>query len=292
MKLVRANVHFAVGEDASASAHYRDCATVLEEVGETGFAVSALQGAVACAPFLGYLAGEETTTRLRDLAGSSDEHRRGTDLQRQGIEYLAEDKLAAARNSLVQAEAAANALHSPIRARSIRGWLGDVLLEAGFAKEALLQYVEVGDHKKIERVAGGLREEVPPGREDSLPPADRLLELAKVGPLHSRGPAFVGLKTLWDVVPDKLLPEIAAQLAGLSEMPNIEWADRNVLPDAADLARVLAPRFDEEQAEQVGAALVATINKDDVLWTSHRSACLALTNLVGRHADLLPVVCC
>ncbi len=287
LKLVRANVHFAVGEDAFASTHYRECAPVLEEFGEMGFAVSALQGAVASAPFLGYLAGEETTARLRDLARVSDEHRRCTDLQRQGIEYLAEHKLAAARNSLVRAEAAANALHSPIRSRSVRGWFADVLLEAGFTGEALIQYVEVGDRKKVEQVADGLREEVPPRDEDSQPPMDRLLELAKDGPLYSRGPAFVGLKTLWDVIPDEYLPEIADQLAGLPYMPNTGWADRNVLPDAADLAQLLAPRFSEEQAQKVGAAVVATINEDDISWTSHKATCLALANLVGSHSKLL-----
>jgi hypothetical protein len=79
---------------------------------QVAFAVSALQGAVASAPVLGNLAGGETTARLRDLARASDEHRRCTDLQRRGIEYLAEDKLAAARNSLVQPQAAPNALLS------------------------------------------------------------------------------------------------------------------------------------------------------------------------------------
>ncbi len=287
LKLARANLHLAVGEDVVASTHYRECAPVLQEVGETGFAVSALQGAVASASLLGYLAGGETTARLRDLARSSDEHRRCTDLQRQGIEYLAENKLAAARNSLVQAEAAANALHSPTRSRSVRGWFGDVLLEAGFAQEALLQYAEVGDNKKVGQVAISLREKVPPRTGGSLPPMDRLLELAKGGPLHSRGSAFVGLKTLWDVIPDEYLPEVADQLAGIPDMPNLGSVDRNVLPDAADLARLLAPRFSEEQAERVGAAVVATINRDDVLWTSHKAACLALANLVGRHPALL-----
>lgn len=287
LKLVRANVHFAVGEDTLASMHYRECAPILEELGETGFAVSALQGAVASAPFLGYLAGGETTARLRDLARTSDEHKRCTDLQRQGIEYLAEDKLAAARNSLVQSEAAANALHSPIRARSVRGWFADVLLKAGFAVEALLQYAEVGDRKKVERVAESMRVEVRPGNENSQSPVDRLLELAKDGPLHSRGPAYVGLKELWDVIPDGNLAEIADQLAGLSDMSSHGWANRNVLPDAADLARLLAPRFNEEQAEKVGVALVSTIKKDDVFWTSHKAACQALANLIGRHPELL-----
>lgn len=287
LKLVRANVHFAVGEDAFASTHYRECAPVLEETGETGFAVSALQGAVASAPFLGYLAGEETTVRLRDLARASNEHKRCTDLQRQGIEYLAEDKLAAAHNSLVQAAAAANALHSPNRARSVRGWFADVLLKAGFAMEALLQYAEVGDRKKVERVAESMGEEARPGNEHSQSPVDRLLELAKGGPLHSRGPAFVGLKELWDIIPDGYLPEIADQLAGLPDMSSHGWADRNVLPEAADLARLLAPRFSEEQAEKVGAALVSTINRDDVFWTSHKEACQALANLIGSHPGLL-----
>lgn len=287
LKLARANVHFAVGEDAFASTHYRECAPVLEEFAETGFAVSALQGAVASAPFLGYLAGGETTARLRDLARASDEHKRCTDLQRQGIEYLAEDKLAAARNSLVQAEVAANALHSPTRPRSVRGWFADVLLKAGFTMEALLQYAEVGDRKKVDRVAESLREEVPPQGGDSLPSVDRLLELAKGGPLYSRGPAFGGLKKLWDVIPDGYLPVIADQLADLQDMPSHGWADRNVLPDAADLAGLLAPRFSEEQAEKVGMALISTIKKDDVFWTSHKAACQALANLIGSHHELL-----
>jgi hypothetical protein len=287
LKLVRANVHFAVGEDTFASVHYRECAPVLEELGETGFAVSALHGAIASAPFLGYSAREDTTARLRDLARASDEQRRCTDLQRQGIEYFAEDKLAAARISLVRAEAAANALHSPTMLRSVRGWFADVLLKAGFAREALLQYAEVGDRKKVEQVAESLRERVPPGDQDSQPPVDRLLELAKSGPMHSRGPAFVGLKTLWDMIPDEYLPEIADQLAVLSDMPNLAWADRNVLPEAADLARFLAPRFSEEQAENVGTAIVATINKDDMLWTSHKAACEALANLIRSRPALL-----
>jgi tetratricopeptide (TPR) repeat protein len=286
-KLARGNVHFAVGEDDFASMHYRECAPVLEELGETGFAVSALQGAVACAPFLGYLAGAETTARLRDLARASDEHRRCTDLQRMGIEYLAENQLAAARNSLVRADAAANALHSPTRPRSIRGWLADVLLDAGFARDALVQYAEVGDRKKVEQVADDLRWEAPPGNEDSQPAVGHLLELAKKGPLHSRGPAFVGLKRLWDMIPDEHLSEITDQLAGLPDMPNIGWADRNVLPDAAGLAQVLAPRFSGEQAEIVGAAVVATINTDDVPWTSHKAACQALVALVARRPTLL-----
>ena len=168
----------------------------------------------------------------------------------------------------MRAEAAANALHNSIRPRSIRGWFADVLLDAGFARDALVQYAEVGDRKKVEQVADGLRGEVPPGDEDSRPPVGRLLELTKDGPLHSRGPAFVGLKTLWDVIPDEYLSELADQLADLPNMPNIGWAARNVLPDAAGLAQVLAPRFSEEQAERVGAAVVATINKDDVPWTS------------------------
>ena len=289
LKLVRANVHFAVGEDAYASTHYRECAPVLEELGEAGFAVSALQGTVACAPFLGFARGE-TTVRLRDLARASDEHRRCTDLQRKGVEDLAKEKLAAARNSLTRAEAAANALHSPIRLRSILGRFADVLLQAGFSREALLQYAEVGDRKKVERVAESLRKEVPLKDEESRPPVKRLLDLAKGGPVHSRGPAFVGLAELWDVIPDEYMPEIVDQLAGLSDMPSNGWAERNVLSHAANLTRLLAFRFSEEQAEKIVVALVSTINRNDVFWTSHKEACRALANLVGARPGVLDKV--
>lgn len=286
LKLVKANVHFAVGEDTLASAHYRECAPALEELGETGFAVSALQGTVACSPFLGLVRGE-TTVRLRDLARTSDEHKRCTDLQRKGIQDFAEGKLAAARNSLARAEAAANALHSPTRIRSVRRWFGDVLLEAGFAKEALILYAESGDRKKVERVGRSLRKQVPLEDEESQPPVDQLLDLTKDGPMHARGPAFVGLTELWDVIPDKYLPEIADQLTGLPDMLSNGWAERNVLSHAADLAGLLAPRFSEEQAEKVTAAVVSTINRDDVAWTSHKEACRALANLAGSHPEVL-----
>lgn len=286
LKLVRANVHFAEGEDVYASTHYRECAPVLEELGETGFAVSALQGAMACAPILG-LARGETIVRLRDLARTSGEHKRCTDLQRKGIEDFAEEKLAAARNSLARAEASANALHSPTRPRSVRRWFADVLLEASFAKEALILYAEVGDRKKVERVARSLRKQVPLDDEESNPPVDRLLELAKSGPVHSRGPAFASLTELWDVIPDEYLPKIVDQLTGLPDMLSNAWAERNVLSYAADLARLLAPRFSEEQAEKVAEAVVSTINKDDVAWTSHKEACRALANLAGSHPEVL-----
>ena len=70
-------------------------------------------------------------------------------------------------------------------------------------------------------------------------------------------------------------------------MPSDSWTDRNVLPDAADLARLLMPRFSDEQAERVGAALVSTVNRDDVFWTSHKEACRALANLAGAHPGVL-----
>lgn len=281
-KLVRANVHRALGEDAYAAMHYRECAPVLEESGEVGLAVSALQGIIMSAPFLGYLAEDDTTDRLKDLGRSSAEHRRCTDLQREGIEYLANYKLAASRNSLIKAEAAANALHSPIRPRSISGWFADVLLEAGFLAQALIGYAGVGDRDKVKKVLVSLRQK-PPREGDAALPVDRLLRLAKDGPLHARGTALVALQGLWDVLPEGLLPEIAELLSGLTDMPNIGWADRNVLPDAADLARRLAPRFDEDQTERVYAAVVAAIEKDDVLWTSHKAACLALGPLAAYH---------
>ena len=94
LKLVRANVHFAEGKDVDASTHYRECAPVLEEFGEVGFAVSALHGVIACASSLGYIVGYETRARLRDLARSSNEHGRCNNLQQKGIEYLARDSLA------------------------------------------------------------------------------------------------------------------------------------------------------------------------------------------------------
>lgn len=195
-KLPKANVHRALGEDAYAAMHYRESAPVLEESGEIGFAVSALQGIVMSAPFLGYLAEEDTSNRLKDLARTSSEQRRCTDLQREGIEYLADDKVAAARNSLIKAEAAANALHSPIRSRSVLGWFADVLLKAGFPAQALLGYAGVGDRDKVKEVLGGLRQE-PPRDGDAALPMDRLLRLAKDGPLHARGAALVALQGLW-----------------------------------------------------------------------------------------------
>lgn len=152
LKLVRANVHLALGEDVYASVHYRECAPVLEELGDPDFAVSALQGTVASAPHLGYILGKETAAHLRDLARASDSHKRCTDLQRQGIEKLADDKLAAARDSLVRAQATAQALHSPTRSRSIGGWFADVLLKAGFLQDALVQYTESRDRKKVKKV--------------------------------------------------------------------------------------------------------------------------------------------
>lgn len=287
LKLVRANVHFALGEDVYAATHYRECATVLEELGETDFAVSALQGLVATAPHVGYLPAEETAAHLRDLARASDRHRRCTDLQRHGIEELAEDKLAAARQSFVQAEALAGALHSPTRPRSIRGWFADLLLKAELRQEALLQYAEAGDRKKVGKVARKLREEISQQDSDSLMPIERLLELVKGGPLHSRGPAYIALQDLWDVIPANLLSEVATQLTGLQDMPSNLWAERSVLTDAAEFTRLMVSRFTPDQAEQVGTALVATINKEDISWTSQRAACQALANLVGRHSALV-----
>lgn len=286
LKLVRANVHFAEGKDSFASAHYMECAPVLEELGETGFAVSALQGFVACAPFLG-LSREEITVRLRDLARTSDEHKRCTNLERKGIADFAEGKLSTALDSLTRAVAAANALHSPTMPRSARGWVGDVLLDAGRVKEALIQYVEVGDRKKVERVARSLLKQVPSEGENVRPPAGRLLEIAKSGPVRSRGPAFAGLAELWDVISDKHLPEIVEQLTGLADMLSNGWAERNVLSHAAHLAYILTPRFNQEQAEKVAIAVVATINRSDVTWPSHKEACVALARLVGRHPEIL-----
>lgn len=287
LKLVRANVHLALGEDVYASVHYRECAPVLEELQETDFAASALQGMVVTAPHLGYMLGEETAAHLRDLARASDSHRRCTDLQRQGIEQLADDKLAAARESLVQAEATAQALHSPTRSRSIGGWFADVLLKAEFRQDAVMQYAQAGDRKKVKKVVRELRDDIRQQDPGSLPPIEQLLELVRVGPLHSRGPAYTGLQNLWDVIPESLMPEIATQLASLQDMPSDIWAERSVLPEASEFARLIASRLTLEQAEQVGMGLVVTINEEDVSWTSHKAACRALANLVGRHPGLV-----
>jgi hypothetical protein len=140
----------------------------------------------------------------------------------------------------------------------------------------------VGDRDKVKEVVRRLRQE-PPRDGEAAPPVERLLRLAKDGPVHAHGAALVALQGLWDVLPEDALPEIAEHLSGLPDMPNIGWADRNVLPDAADLARRLAPRFNEDQAERVYAAVVATIEKDDLLWTSHKAACLALAPLAAYH---------
>lgn len=120
-----------------------------------------------------------------------------------------------------------------------------------------------------------------------MPPIERLLELVRVGPLHSRGPAYTALQNLWDVIPENVMPEIASQLAGLQDMPNDIRAERSVLPEAAELARLMVSRFTPEQAEAVGTGLVATINEEDVSWTSHKAACQALANLVRRHSALV-----
>lgn len=286
-KLARANVHLAVGEDAHAAMHYRECASVLEELGEMALAVSAMQGMVASASFLGDPAGDDTQARLRDLARAPGEHRRNVNLQRQGIEQLADGKLAAARNSLVQAEAAANAVHSPVRRSSVRGWFAKVLLEAGFEEEALLHYVEVGERKEVEGIAGRLAAETPPQGGVSLPEFEQLLVLGTKGPMASRGAALIALAQLWHVLPDDMLPDIVDLLARLHEMPSSMWADRNVISDAADLAEALAPRFTQEQAERVGAALVDAINTDGFFWGAYKSACLALARLSRTHPPVV-----
>jgi tetratricopeptide (TPR) repeat protein len=292
LKLVRANIHQSLGEDDTALRYYEECASVLEELDEVAFAVSALQGFVDCETYLLHDPPDRTVAHLSDLARDSQEHRRITDLERQGIAHLAEGdpargNLAAARDLLARAEAAAMAVHSLRSIRRVRIWYADVLREAELPHEALVAYVVAGEREKAIEVAAAVRDEWPAEGNNSASLFDELLEVASKGPIVSRGPAFVALKELWDLLPDETLSGCAKYLSKLDEFNSSVWADREVLSYAADLAYTLAPRLDDAQSRNVATAVVAAIRRDDVYFTAHKNACRALARFVNTHPAII-----
>ena len=257
LKLVRANIYQATGEDESALRLYLECTTVLQASGEIGLAGSALQGLVRSQVYVLSESSEaDRRADLSDLLRDSSEHRQIADLERQGIAHLAQDNLAAANQNLVQAMAAANRVHSYESHRRIQHWVARVLLKSNHIHEALATFAAAGTSKEAVEAAKAARMSVPASTEGTAPPFDKLLAIASVGDVASRGAALAALAQLWDVLPDDNLPALADYLSGLDSFRSSIFANRSVLSDAADLVFNLAPRLDEGQAQNVGTAVI------------------------------------
>ena len=229
----------------------------------------------------------QTCADLSDLIRDSSEHRQIADLEREGIAHLAQGNLAAARQNLVQAMAAADRVHSYHSHRRIQNWLARVFLKAGHIHEALGAFAAAGASKEAVETAKASRKRLPAITEGTAPPFDLLLEIASVGDVASCGAALAALAQLWDVLPNDNLPALADYLSGLDSFRSSFFADRSILSDATDLVFNLAPRLREGQAQNVGNAVIATIQRRDVFWTAHKSACLALARLAKTHPEVL-----
>jgi tetratricopeptide (TPR) repeat protein len=288
VKLVRANVHQALGEDSQAKILYEECERAFSDTGDTAFLVSALRCSIRCKLLLGDFGLEAARARLRDHLTFSLEYRRIRDKEDKGIATLAVGRLVEARSTLLQAISAAQRVHDTEQERGLRFWYADVLLAAGDGAGALRQYVSIGDAEKSAEVAKRLMDSVP-----GEPPSafDELVAYAASealgGSLHARRAALVALTAVADLLPEGVLGTLAAGLSSMDEWPAGLWADRNLLSEAAVLAQQAAPTLDDALALAVCRGVVRAQLRTDCFHTTYKPLCSALSSLAIYHPSIL-----
>lgn len=286
LKLVEANIHYALGNDEAAMASYEHSAAMFEQFEDDPLAVTALEGYIDCAFILAIMPSSDTTARLHDLANGSLEYRRATDKEQEGIVSLAADRLFAAQNSLRQALSIVEGLHNFGRVRSSRNWYAEVLLRANHKMESLEQFVLAGGRKKASEVAREVVDALPLDSEDAERLSRRTIRTATEGDLHARGAALATLSVLADIVPDNAVTALSERLSTMDQWFSTMMEGRDQRSEAGRLVRTFAARFDNTQALRVGQALVRTIDRTDGFWTSYKEACLALATLIRVHPDI------
>lgn len=283
--LVRANIHYALGEDREAIALYEGCAEVLEELGEIGLFVSALRGAIASRRAVGEFATPQTRARAADASNAAPEYGRIKDKERQGIAELAQEQFVAARAHLIQGLTEAQSVHAPLSERSLRRWYAEVLRRAEAPVDALQQYVLAGDVKKTRELAAQLA--VSPRVELAVLQqlADGLDREASSGGVLNRAAAFAALAALADVLPEAVLPGLTELLAELANSVGSMREHDYIIKEAATMAASVLPLLDRYQALRVAEALVGFIVGEGLFWTTYEEACLGLTSFAGSHAE-------
>lgn len=288
VKLARANVHQALGEDTRAKDLYEECERAFSDTGDTTLAISALKGSIRCGLLLGNFELEAERARLRDRLKDSPEYRRIGYKEDEGITALAAGRLAEARSSLLQAITAAQRVYDVERERGLRFWYADVLLAAGDVASALRQYVLIGDAKKGAEVAEYLASSVP---GDPTPSFDELVadvvNTALGGSLQSRRAALVALTAAAHLLSEDSLKALAEGLSSMNKLPAGFWADRNILSEAAELAQKVAPALDDTQALAVGRGVVRALLRTDCFHTTYKPLCSALSSLAAYHPGIV-----
>ena len=287
VKLVRANVHQDLGEDAQADELYEECERIFTNSGDTALLLRPTRFQT-CKLYLWDFGLGATSARLRDHLNASPEHRRIGDKENTGITALTAGRLAEARTTLLQAITAAQRVHDTERERGLRFWYADVLLAAGDGAGALRQYVFVGDAEKSREVTKRLVASVPgepPSVFDEL--VAYIVSEALWGSLHARRAAFVALTTVADLLPEGLLETLAAGLSSMDEWPAGSWADRNVLSEAGELAQKVAPMVGDAQALAVGRGVVRALLRTDCFHTTYRPLCSALSSISVFHPGVV-----
>lgn len=282
IKLVRANVHQALGEDQEATALYEECEKVFSDSGDEALLISAMKESMYCRQFLGEFPTETARARLRDLTSGSTEYRRISDQRQSGITTLAHEKLAEAHGSLLRSISGAKAVYSPSSERAALGWYAQVLLVARNLTGAISGYVLAGDRKKSGEVASMIAKLKPPEPLAWEQFVAGLVETAKDGSVLCRGAALAALKAVADVLPIPLMDEVTELLSTIEGLPGHSAADRNLLTPMAEFAQESMPLLDENQALRVGDALVRVIERDGLWWASYKACCAALAELAHQ----------
>ena len=287
MQLVRANLHNMLGEDLRAVELYAECAETFEETRDTAFLISALQGSNYCRMLIGDFDVEVAQSQLRDLTRESSEHGRIRDQERKGISALADNKLAEARSSLVQALTSAHAVHSIMSERRIRQWYADVLHTGHDFRGALQQYVLAGDRKKSSEVATLLKNS--PIVERSL--LEQLIAdtatVASEDNILARGAAFTALTAAADMLPGDVVNDLAENLSSMDRLPAEFFADRNLLSEAGKLATSIMHLLNDAQALSVGRGIVRAILRTDCFRPTYKHLCSALSSLAVNHSGVV-----
>ncbi|MDN5697948.1 MAG: SIR2 family protein, partial [Rubrobacter sp.] len=252
--LVRANVHYARGDNRDAIVLYEGCAEVLEELGEIGLFVSALRGAIACRRVIGDFATPQTRARAADAANAALEYRRIKDKESQGIAELAQEQFVVARAHLIQGLTETQSVHAPIRERSLRQWYAEVLRRAEAPVEALQQYVLAGDIKKTRELAAQLA--VSPTIASTILQhlADGLAREASSGSVLRQAAAFSALGALADILPEAVLPDLTDLLSELGNSVSSMREHSYVVREAATMAASALPLLDRDQALRIAEA--------------------------------------
>jgi tetratricopeptide (TPR) repeat protein len=288
IKLVRANIHQALGEHQRAVELYEDCESAFSKTGDQALRISAMEGSFYCGQFLNEPVVRPTRTKIMDLVRNSPEHQNIADKHRQGIAAMANGKLAEARASLMQAIIGARAVHSPTAERATIAWLANAYSEANEPAAALERYVLAADQKRARETAALVGRFVvwPQGVLEVYLQA--LVKLAQDGSVPVRAAALTALEGLADLLPGAQVAAVSELLADAGVLLSDRMADRNVLKPAAELAEAAMPMFDTGQAVRVGEGLVEAIDARGGWWTSYKAACSALAALAGHHPDAVP----